>query len=97
LNGIISDFANIYGEEHVGSNVHNLFHLPDNVKFFNAPKMHFSASKYESYLQKIEVLVKNHSASLEQSYDFSNVTPIISEIKFYNHNKVQRYYSMDIK
>lgn len=61
----IEIFAEIYGEHHICSNVHNLAHLVDDVERFGELET-FSAYPFENQLGKIKRLVRNGNRPLAQ-------------------------------
>ena len=66
ITDFISDYAKIYGKEHIVPNLHALIHLPQNVEFMQAPLEDFSAFPFESHISSIKNLVKNHKNPLEE-------------------------------
>lgn len=68
LKYFVEIFANLYGEENVSYNVHNLLHLTaDSSKFGVLDD--FSTFKFENYLGKIKLLLKSGNRPLEQVYN----------------------------
>lgn len=63
LNSYLEYFRDIYGEDHISSNVHNLSHLIDEVKTFG-PLSTFSSYPFESRLYQIKNLLRNGTAPL---------------------------------
>lgn len=61
----IEVFAEIYGEHHINSNVHNLSHLVDDVKRFGELDS-FSAYPFETMLGKIKSLIRSGNRPLPQ-------------------------------
>lgn len=61
----IEIFAEIYGVHHIGSNVHNLAHLVDDVKRFGELES-FSAYPFENQLGKIKRLLRTGNRPLAQ-------------------------------
>lgn len=61
----IECFREIYGEQYLTSNVHNLFHLVDDVKRFGALET-FSAYPFENMLGRIKLLLRNGRNPLAQ-------------------------------
>lgn len=61
----IEIFAEIYGEHHMNSNVHNLSHMVDEVERFGELET-FSAYPFENHLGKIKRLLRNGHRPLAQ-------------------------------
>jgi len=59
LNYFVTNFAKLYGPEHLSYNVHNLTHLSDNVKLYGHLDK-FSAFKFENYMQQIKKKSRLH-------------------------------------
>lgn len=49
----VSHFGNIYGDQYLSYNIHNLFHLANDVRTFGSLD-NFSCFKYENHMQKIK-------------------------------------------
>lgn len=64
LEHFVKTFALIYGTHNVSYNVHGLIHFIKDVKKFG-PLDHFSAFKYENYLQTLKKLLKKYDKSLQ--------------------------------
>ncbi len=65
LNKFVADSINLYGQQFVSANVHNLIHLTDDVRNFG-PLDSFSAYPFENFLQKIKNLVRKSAKPLQQ-------------------------------
>jgi len=65
LKYFVTNFAKLYGPEHLSYNVHNLTHLSDNVKLYGHLDK-FSVFKFENYMQQIKKKVKTSSKPLQQ-------------------------------
>ena len=65
LHYFVNKFGEIYGNEHVGHNVHNLIHLVDDVKH-HGPLDAFSCFPFENYMYKIKKTLKTSNHPLEQ-------------------------------
>lgn len=61
----ITEYKNIYGEEHVTSNVHNLEHIVSDVKRFG-PLPSLSSYPFENALFQIKKMLRHGHNSLEQ-------------------------------
>ncbi|KAJ8975124.1 hypothetical protein NQ317_019944 [Molorchus minor] len=61
----VKNYSKLYGDFSVSYNVHNLIHLPADVKKFG-PLDKFSAFKYENFMQQIVQKVKCSNLQLEQ-------------------------------
>lgn len=61
----IKGYKQLYGDQHITSNVHNLSHLIDDVKRFGTLDS-FSAYPFESMLGKIKRMIKTGSLPLSQ-------------------------------
>lgn len=66
----VSNFGNIYGNEYMSHNVHNLLHLSNDVQNFGSLD-NFSCFKFENYMQKIKKKIHQSGKPLEE---FSNRT-----------------------
>lgn len=71
----VSNYGNIYGNEYISHNVHNLLHLCDDVQHFGCLD-NFSCFKYENHMQKIKNKLHQLGAPLQE---FSN--RIFEELK----------------
>lgn len=58
-------FKILYGEEYVTYNVHNLIHLPEDVKIHGCLDM-FSGFPFENYLQHLKRILRKSAQPLEQ-------------------------------
>ncbi len=65
LNKFVADSINLYGQQFLSANVHNLIHLTDDVRNFG-PIDSFSAYPFENFLQKIKNLVRKSAKPLQQ-------------------------------
>ncbi len=61
----MTEAREIYGKEFLSYNVHNLIHLPDDVRYFGNLDS-FSAFAFENYLQEIKHLLRKHNQPLAQ-------------------------------
>ncbi|KYN22279.1 hypothetical protein ALC57_05315 [Trachymyrmex cornetzi] len=61
----VSNYGNIYGEEYLSYNVHNLIHLTKDVDNFGSLD-NFSCFKYENYMQKIKKKLHQSGKPLEE-------------------------------
>lgn len=61
----LKTYKQLYSEENMSFNVHNLLHLADDVKI-HGNLDNFSAFKFENYLFKLKKLVKKSSQPLQQ-------------------------------
>lgn len=61
----VSNYENIYGEEYLSYNVHNLIHLVNDVHRFGSLD-NFSCFKYENYMQKIKNKLRRSGKSLKE-------------------------------
>lgn len=73
----IYNFSSIYGAENISYNVHNLYHVVDDVKY-HGPLDNISAFKYENRLQYLKRRIRSGNRPLEQIAnriieDFENV------------------------
>ncbi|XP_067204218.1 uncharacterized protein [Linepithema humile] len=66
----VSNYGNIYGDEYLSHNVHNLLHLSNDVQSFGSLD-NFSCFKFENQMQKIKKKLHQSGAPLEE---FSNRT-----------------------
>jgi len=64
----IKKYKEIYGDEYITYNVHNLLHLCDDVLLFGKVD-NFSAFKFESYMNQIKRKMKNSRYPLQQIYN----------------------------
>lgn len=62
----VKSFIDIYGEEYVSYNLHNLLHVVDDVKKFGKLE-NYSAFPFESYLGKIKKTLRSGNKLLEQA------------------------------
>lgn len=67
LKWFIKNYANLYGEEFISYNVHNLCHLPNEVKTHNQNLDGFSSFKFENYMQKLKKKIKPNGKPLQQA------------------------------
>lgn len=65
LNSYLEYFRDIYGEDYISSNVHNLTHLVDEVKKFG-PVTNFNSYPFESRLFQIKNLLRSGNSPLAQ-------------------------------
>lgn len=65
LKKFITEFMELYGEQYITSNVHNLQHIVDEVERFG-PLNTFSAYPFENALQRMKHLLRSGWKSLEQ-------------------------------
>lgn len=65
LEYFINKFAEIYGQEYVNHNVHNLIHLINDVKRFG-PLDNFSCFRFENYMYQIKKTLKTSNFPLQQ-------------------------------
>ncbi|XP_055845561.1 uncharacterized protein LOC129911712 [Episyrphus balteatus] len=89
----IQGFAKIYGSENISYNIHNLYHIADDVKF-HGPLDNISAFKYENCLQYLKHIIRSENRTLEQiankiSEDFENTTNHLKTTTF------PRLYNLD--
>ncbi|XP_067204058.1 uncharacterized protein [Linepithema humile] len=61
----VSNFGNIYGDEYLSYNVHNLLHIAKDVQTFGCLD-NFSCFKYENYMQKIKRKLHQSGKPLEE-------------------------------
>jgi len=61
----VSNYGNIYGDEYLSYNVHNLIHLSKDVDNFGSLD-NFSCFKYENYMQKIKNKLHYSGKPLEE-------------------------------
>lgn len=61
----IEEMAIIYGDEHIIYNVHNLLHIPDDVKIFGNLD-NYSAFPFESFMSKIKEMLRKNNQPLAQ-------------------------------
>uniref|UniRef100_A0A182PWP3 Transposase domain-containing protein n=1 Tax=Anopheles epiroticus TaxID=199890 RepID=A0A182PWP3_9DIPT len=66
LNKFIEDFASVYGERYISSNVHILQHLFEEVERFG-PLSSFSTYPFENQLQHLKKLLRSGWKELEQA------------------------------
>lgn len=87
----VMDFQNIYGEENVAFNVHNLIHLAKDVKKYG-PIESFSAFPFESYLCSIKKLIRCSYKPLQQVArrlaEYESLVQIKSYIGSLNNNMI---------
>lgn len=65
LNSYVEQYRDIYGEDYISSNVHNLVHLADEVRRFG-PSIGFSSYPFENRLYYIKRLLRNGNLPLSQ-------------------------------
>lgn len=65
LNHFVQSFKILYGEHTIFHNVHNLIHMPDDVKNFGVLDS-FSAFKFENFMQYLKKLVRKSDKPLQQ-------------------------------
>lgn len=65
LDTYVEKFREIYGVDHITSNIHNLIHLTDDVRRFG-PLISFSAYPFENKLYSIKCLLRNGRFPLAQ-------------------------------
>lgn len=61
----VSNYKNIYGDEYMSHNVHNLLHLANDAHSFDSLD-NFSCFKFENYMQKIKKKLKQTGTPLEE-------------------------------
>jgi len=61
----VSNYGNLYGDEYITHNVHNLIHLSNDVQNFGCLD-NFSCFKYENYMQKIKKKLHQSGSPLEE-------------------------------
>lgn len=61
----VQEFGNLYGEEYVSHNIHNLIHLTLDVKKFGSLDK-FSCFPFENYMHKIKMMLKTSKHPLSQ-------------------------------
>jgi len=66
----VSNYGNIYGDEYMSHNVHNLLHISNDVQNFGSLD-NFSCFKFENHMQKIKKNLHQSGTLLEE---FSNRT-----------------------
>lgn len=64
LNHFVENFKILYSEHKVSHNVHNLIHMPDDVKNFNVLDS-FSAFKFENFMQYLKRLIRKSHKPLQ--------------------------------
>lgn len=65
LTRFVSSYGGIYGEHYISYNVHNLIHLPNEVKKFGSLD-EFSCFPFENHLQVIKNKISNSGKPLEE-------------------------------
>lgn len=65
LNHFVQSFKILYGEHRVSHNVHNLIHMPDDVRNFGVLDF-FSAFKFENFMQYLKKLIRKSHKPLQQ-------------------------------
>lgn len=65
LNYFLEHFRDIYGQQYMTSNVHNLCHIIEEVKHFGALQ-HFNAYPFENKLQVLKKMVRHGNRPLAQ-------------------------------
>lgn len=78
LEEFITDYIDIYGEQFITSNIHNLQHIVDEIEKFG-PLNTLSAYPFENALNRLKHLLRNGWKSLEQ------VTKRLSEVYFHEY------------
>lgn len=61
----VKEYANIYGEHSISSNVHNLFHLLDDVRYFGNLNT-FSTYPFENCLQMLKRKLRSRNNPMQQ-------------------------------
>lgn len=61
----VTNFGNVYGDEYLSYNVHNLIHLANDVQNFGSLD-NFSCFKFENHMQKIKKKIKNSGKPLQE-------------------------------
>lgn len=61
----VSNYGNIYGDEYLSHNVHNLIHLSNDVRIFRSLD-NFSCFKFENNMQKIKRKLHQSGTPLEE-------------------------------
>ncbi|XP_071627190.1 uncharacterized protein [Temnothorax longispinosus] len=61
----VSNYGNIYGNEYLSYNVHNLVHLANDVKTFGCLD-NFSCFKFENHMQKIKKMLHQSGIPLQE-------------------------------
>lgn len=61
----VSNYGDIYGDEYLSFNVHNLLHLANDVKTFGCLE-NFSCFKFENYMQKIKKKLHQSGKPLQE-------------------------------
>ncbi|KYM96522.1 hypothetical protein ALC62_12823 [Cyphomyrmex costatus] len=61
----VSNYGDIYGDEYLSFNVHNLIHLANDVKTFGCLE-NFSCFKFENYMQKIKKKLHQSGKPLQE-------------------------------
>lgn len=79
----IKNFANLYGAENISYNIHNLYHIVDDVKH-HGPLDEISAFKFENHLQYLKRRVRSGNRPLEQIAnriweDFHQLTDVLNK------------------
>jgi hypothetical protein len=64
----VKDFAEVYEEKNIVSNVHRLLHIANDVRRYG-PLDNFSAFKFESYLSPMKNLIHGSQKPLEQVFN----------------------------
>lgn len=68
LKYFVSCFGNLYGQENITYNIHNLVHLASDSRHFGVLD-NFSTFKFENYLGKLKSLIRSGNRPLEQVYN----------------------------
>lgn len=63
----LKEFANIFGEEHLSHNFHNMSHLRDDVEL-HGPLDNFSAFRYENVMQQVLNDIRKPGKIIQQIY-----------------------------
>ena len=67
LNGFVSLFGSLYGNNKLVYNAHNLIHIASDVEKYG-PLDRFSAFKFESFLGRLKRLMKKPNQPLSQTH-----------------------------
>lgn len=66
LNNFVSEFGELYGEQHIVHNLHCLLHLSDEVLIQNKPLDEFSAFAFENFMTPVKEYIQSHKHPLVQ-------------------------------
>lgn len=80
LKHFIESFGTLYGKHHISHNIHNLFHLTEDVKNFGILD-NFSAFKFENFMQVLKKLIRKSEKPLQQLFRRYEAQHITTEIK----------------